>query len=101
MFFLTGKDFISQKSSYWKEGKFARRISYSFMKDITERINMRISGRDQWRQIFKAIFSYAVSSYNNKSFKQSNCCSCIGVSKCFTSKGVCEIIIVGGTMYNE
>jgi len=101
VFFLTGRDFTSQMSSHWKEGNFARRISYSFIKYNTERIIMRISGSDQCREIVKAIFSYAVSSNNNKSFKLSKCCSGIGVSECITNIGVCEIIIVRGKKNNE
>ncbi len=102
MFSLSGKDFTSQKkSSHWKEGNFTQNISRSFTNDFSERIDMRISGNHQWRRTFKATFSYAVSSNNNKSFKQSNCCSFIGVSESITNIDVCEIIIVGGTMYNE
>ncbi len=93
MFFLTGDDFTFQKSPYSKEGTCAQRISFSFVKASIERINIRISSSNQWSSNLKAIFTYVVSSNNNKSFKQSNCCSFIGVSELITSKGICKIII--------
>lgn len=101
MFFITGKDISSQSNSYWMEGKVARKISYSFTKVFTEQLNVRINNSDQCRRTTNDIIGYAVSSNNNNNFKQSNCCSCIGVSEYNTNKGVCEIVIIGGTMNNE